>query len=306
MDFPAFYQPDRVGSLYIPDVPAAIDAGLHAGHSPAVQDTDRRLLLLVDEQVDFVHHDGALSVPGAVSDTRRLIEWMFRHTGEITQITASLDSHLPIHVFYSTWWVDEQGRSPAPYTAITQEDVEQGKWRPVYEVEWSLEYVRRLQEQARKDLMIWPYHTMIGTQGHAITPALYEAIVYHSAARQSKPEFLVKGTIAKTEFYSIFEPEVKVNEDPLGGLNASFLDTLAGFDEIYIAGQAKSHCVLETIHSLVKYYEDNKRALTSVRVLMDCTSSVQHPEVDFEAIAQEALLGFEKQGLRLVTTRDPL
>jgi len=306
MGFPEFYHPDRVGKMVEPEVAAAIEEGLHAGYAPAAQDVSRRLLLLVDEQVDFVHPDGALSVPGAVQDTRRLIEWLFRHTGEITQITASLDSHLPVHVFYPTWWVDEHGGHPAPYTAITQQDVETSRWRPVYEEQWSLEYVRRLQEQARKDLMIWPYHTMIGTQGHAITPALYEAIAYHSAARQSKPEFLVKGTIAKTEFYSIFEPEVKVGDDPAGNMNKPFLQSLAKFDQVYIAGQAKSHCVLETVQSLMRHFGDQKQMLERMHLLMDCTSSVQHPEVDFEALAQEALLGFEKQGLNLVTTTDPL
>jgi len=306
MGFPEFYDPDRVGKLFEPDVATSIEAGMDAGHAPAARDAEKRLLLLVDEQVDFVHSDGALSVPGAVQDTQRLIEWMFKHMGEITQIAASLDSHLPLHVFFATWWVDEQGIHPAPYTSITQQDVEQGRWQPVYEMEWSLDYVRRLQAQARKDLMIWPYHTMIGTQGHAITPALYEVIAYHAAARRSNPEILVKGTIAKTEFYSIFEPEVKATDDPLGNLNVSFLETLTGFDQVYIAGQAKSHCVMETIHSLMKYFGDRREIVERMHVLMDCTSSVQHPEVDFDAMAQEALLGFEGQGLRLVTTADPL
>jgi nicotinamidase-related amidase len=241
-----------------------------------------------------------------VGDTLRIVEWILRNTDKITAIAASLDSHIPIQIFFQTWWADADGRPPHPYTPISSEEVEEGKWRPVYEEAWSVEYVHRLREKAKKDLMIWPYHTLIGTQGHNITPALYEAIAYHSAARRVKPEFITKGIIAKTEYYSLLEPEVKVEEDPRGSLNEDFLDRLLSFDAIYVAGQAKSHCVLETITSIVNRYGDRREIIEKFHVLMDCTSSVQHPEIDFEAIAQEAYRAFEKKGLRLVESTEPL
>ena len=303
---PDFYQPDRVGRLYRPHVAEAVEAGLSAGFEPSSADQRRRILLLVDEQVDFVHADGSLSVPGAVEDTRRVIEWIFRNTGKVTMIAASLDSHIPIQIFFQTWWEDVKGQPPEPYTAITSQDVEEKKWRPVYEPEWSMKYVHRLKEGAQKDLMIWPYHTLIGTQGHNITPALYEAIAYHSAARQSKPEFIVKGTIAKTEYYSLLEPEVKVEEDPRGTLQEDFLERLLGFDAIYIAGQAKSHCDLETIESIVARYGEQREVVEKIHVLMDCTSSVQHPEIDFETIAQVAYQRYAKKGLKLVNSTEPV
>ena len=306
MHLPNFYQPDRVGSLYRPDVAEAVVQGLKVGCEPADLDEKKRMLLLVDEQVDFVHEDGSLYVPGAVEDVERLIHWIFRNTGEITAIAASLDSHIPIQIFFQTWWTDPEGNYPGPYTSITSQDVEEGKWRPVYEEEWSINYVHRLKEKAKKDLMIWPYHTLIGTEGHNITPALYEAIAYHSAARQSKPEFVVKGTIAKTEYYSLLEPEVKVDDDPRGSLQELFLDQLLDFDEVYIAGQAKSHCVLETITSIMERYGEQKEVVQKFHVLMDCTSSVQHPEIDFEAMAEESFKEFENKGIKLVDTTESL
>jgi len=306
MNYPDFYNPERGETLYQPDIAAAIEEGLRTQCNPAKDDDPRVLLLLIDAQVDFIHKEGSLSVPGAVEDTRRTIEWLFRNTERVTAVIASLDSHNPIHIFFPTWWVDEQGNPPEPFTAITLEGVEKGTWKPLFERDWSFEYIRFLQEVAKKELMIWPYHTMIGTPGHALSPALYEAIVYHAAARQTAPEFVIKGTIAKTEYYSILEPEVKVPKDPEGVLNEALLNRLLSFDAIFIAGQAKSHCVLETLASVVRRYGDQPEVLGRFHMLIDCTSSVHHPEIDFELIADETYARFEAQGLRLVRSTDPV
>jgi nicotinamidase-related amidase len=147
---------------------------------------------------------------------------------------------------------------------------------------------------------------MIGAPGNAIVPSLFEAIIFHGAARHTQPRFLVKGSIPQTENYSILEPEVKIANHPLGGLNTDFLDELAKNDLIYVAGQAKSHCVLETMRSITGYFKDQSEVLKKIRFLMDCTSSVQHPEIDFETIANEELKRMEKLGIQLVQSTDPI
>jgi nicotinamidase/pyrazinamidase len=301
-----FYHPEQVGRLYVPDTSAAIEAGQAASLPPAQDDQQRVILLLVDPQVDFIHEDGALSVPGAVADTRRTIEWVFAHVGQITTIAASLDSHIPTQIFYPTWWIDDQGKHPAPFTTVTSEDVDRKRWKPVFEAEWSNTYVHKLEAQAKKALMIWPYHTMIGTPGHAVSPALYEAIAFHAAARDSQPAFVHKGSIPKTEHYSLLEPEVKVPGHPEGSLNTSFLSVLASYDLIYVAGQAKSHCVLETIASVIRHFGERPGEIGKWRILVDCMSSVAHPEIDFESIASQAFAEFGEKGLKLVTSADPL
>ena len=104
MNFPKFYRPERVGELYVPDTAGAVAAGRIAGARLADLAPTRTILLLVDMQVDFVHQDGSLSVPGAVDDTRRTIEWIYRNLPHLTTIAASLDSHVPIQIFFPTWW----------------------------------------------------------------------------------------------------------------------------------------------------------------------------------------------------------
>lgn len=304
MSYPDFYDAAQVGQLYTPDTNAAVNAGRVAGITPAAADNERVALLLIDAQVDFIHEDGALSVPGAIDDTRRTIEWIFDNVGQITTIIASLDSHLPTQIFSPSWWVNADGNHPAPYTVVTADDVKSGAWKPLYQTEWSSAYVERLEEHAKKQLMIWPYHTLIGTTGQSITPALYEAIAYHASARQTQPHFINKGTIPETENYSLFEPEVKLDSLPNGGRNVALLDELGGYDRIYVAGQAKSHCVLESVGSMMKHYEESPETIQKIHLLEDAMSSVTHPEIDFEAIAQEAFGQFSAHGLQMTTTSE--
>lgn len=306
MTLPAFYNPATVGTAFTPDVTRAVADGRAQNLQPATTDTTRIALVLVDMQVDFIHQDGALYVPGAIEDSRRVTEWIYRHVGNLTKIYASLDSHYPIQIFSPTWWQDAQGDHPAPFTVITSDDVRAGRWSAIYEPEWSLSYVTALENQHKKQLMIWPYHTLIGTPGHDLTPALYEAISYHTAARQAQPTFITKGEIAKTEHYSMLEPEVKVPEHPQGTLNQAFLDELKTFDLVYIAGEAKSHCVLETVNSIMRHFQDDSALIGKLRLLEDAMSSVDHPEINFDNIANEALAIHRNNGLKLVTTEDKL
>lgn len=306
LPLPRHYDPNRVGTLYAPDLAQAAEAGARAGLSPATRDDRKIALVLIDAQIDFIHPPpvGTLAVPGAVADTRRTIELIYRNAGKLTTIVASLDSHLPYQIFYPTWWVDEAGKHPAPFTLIGKDDLAAGRWRPVLDPSWSLDYVEKLAGTDKKALCIWPYHTMIGSVGHALDPALSEAIAFHAAARRAQPVYLSKGSIPQTEHYSVLEPEVKYGKHPQGGLNTALLDALARHDVVYVAGQAKSHCVLESMRSMLAYFDSEPTVIEKLRLLVDCTSSVVHPTIDFDAMANAELARFEKRGVRLVRSTD--
>ncbi len=306
MSFPNFYERQKVGTLFKPRVSEVIEVADQDAMRPSQRDERRILLLLVDPQVDFVHEDGSLSVPGAVDDTRRIIEWLFSNLERVTDIAVSLDSHTPLHIFYPGWWIDQAGNHPEALTPITAQEVDDGRWQPLFEAEWSRNYVHELEKRAKKTLLIWPYHTMIGTVGHSITPALYESITYHSEARRSQPIYVIKGRIPKTEHYSILEPEVKVPEDPEGSLNTALLDKMGSYDKIYVAGQAKSHCVLETVASIANRAGTQPELIQKVRLLTDCMSSVVHPDIDFESMANESFERFARLGLQQVQAADPI
>lgn len=305
-NFPKIYDPSRIGTLHYPDVAAiAAEAG-NTNLKPATQDKQNIHLVIIDMQVDFCHPDGSLFVPGAVEDIQRTIEFIYNNAERITNITCSLDSHLPHQIFHPAWWADANGNHPAPFTLISYDDIKNGKWRPLVAPVQSTNYVKKLEQDAKKTLTIWPYHVMIGSIGNALDPELFTAVMWHSLARKTQPTWLTKGSIPLTEHYSIIQPEVPVPNHPMGGKNKAFLDTLSDADIVVVAGEAESHCVLETVEDLVEDFSTKPDALQKIYFLRDCTSPVLHPDIDFHAIAMKRFAEFEKQGVNFIDSTDQL
>jgi nicotinamidase/pyrazinamidase len=307
MHSPGFYDPKKINEIFLPRFAQVKEEALAIEGIPAsVKDSpgERTALLLIDEQIDFCNPKGSLYVPGAENDIANTIGFIFRNFGKITTIYPTLDSHLTFQIFYGVWWLDENGNHPAPFTIITEKDVESGKYRPIELPEWSALYVRELGTNAHKPLCIWPEHTMIGTPGHAIVPALYEVCYLHSLLRKSKIGFEHKGDLPESEMYGVFSPEVKVPGLPRGGINTELLDLLDSHDRIVVAGEAKSHCVLESVRQLAGYYLNKPETLSKIYVLEDCMSSVRHPTVDFEAIAEKEFAQLANLGLHIHKSTD--
>ncbi|HEX7737317.1 MAG TPA: hypothetical protein VF458_20895 [Ktedonobacteraceae bacterium] len=296
---------DAFRSMYAARVQEFTEAGRGAGLTPAAGDGEKIAVVLVDYQHDFVDPGGTLSVPGAQADVARFLHWFYASAQSITTIYASLDTHLPYQIFFSAWWHDPRtGEHPQPFTPISATDVNTGRWQPLFHPEWSISYVNKLAEQARKDLMIWPHHTMQGTSGHALVAPISEAIAWHSAARRTQPVYITKGLTERTEFYGIFGAEVQDPADPTSGLNTTLLDAVTRHERVYIAGEAKSHCVLETARQLVAHLSPRPQLLSRLYLLSDCTSSVQHPEVDFEALAEQELALMQQKGVQIVKSSE--
>lgn len=298
---------DAFKGPYAPRIQEFTAAGQRAGLTSAHSDTEKIAVILVDYQHDFIDPTGTLYVPGSQEDIARFLTWFYTNAHRITSIYASLDTHLPSQIFYSSWWKNPKtGEHPQPFTVITADDVSNMRWVPVIQPDWSIRYVQQLQQQAKKDLMIWPYHTMEGTLGHMLAAPISEAIAWHSAARNTQPTYIEKGRTIRTEYYGIFGAEIPDPEDPASSLNVTLLDAVMKHDKVYVAGEAKSHCVLETERQLVGRFANASDMLKRLHFLKDCTSSVQHPVIDFDSLANTELAAMERQGVQVVLSTDPL
>ena len=296
---------DAFKAPYAARIAEFTEAGRRAELAPASGDGEKIAVVLVDYQHDFVDPSGTLYVPGSQADVARFLTWFYANAGAITTIYASLDTHIPFQIFYDSWWINPRTQEhPQPFTVITGQDVDNRTWVPLLEPAWSLHYVHELQEKARKDLMIWPYHTMQGTLGHMLVSPISEAIAWHSAARATQPIYIEKGLTPRTEFYGIFGAEVPDPQAPETGLNIPLLNAVMRHDRVYIAGEAKSHCVLETERQIVEHYAHRPDMLRKLYFLKDCTSSVQHPLVDFDALAEQELATMQERGVHIVQSTD--
>jgi nicotinamidase-related amidase len=327
---PAHFDPDRVGQVWrVPYEDRAREAQAWAEqHSltPAAGDSFRVCLLAVDVQNTFCIPDFELFVAGrsgtgAVDDNRRLCEFIYRNLGTITQIFPSLDTHHAMQVFHAIWLVDENGDHPAPYTLVSADDVEAGRWRvnPAitdtlgidadYAARHLSHYTRRLAEGGKYDLTVWPYHAMLGGIGHALVSAVEEAVFFHGLARHSRPDFQVKGDNPLTEHYSMLGPEVTEGPDGdrLGEKNTELIEKLLAFDLVVVAGQAKSHCMAWTIDDLLQHDEARERLAERTYLLEDCTSPVVVPGViDYTDEAAAAFERYAAAGMHVVRSTDPM
>jgi len=215
---------------------------------PAADDSVRSLLLLVDPQMDFMEN-GSLGVPGSHADMARTIRFIHERMGAITQVWVSLDTHDPRQIFHPAWWVDRNGQPAPAFTTIKAEDVLAGRWLPTEAPEESLRYLQELERQSRKALVVWPYHCLQGTTGAAMENQLANIVYYHAVARRSPARLITKGRERLSERYGIFRPEVGA----AAAQDIALLDALAGFDRVWVAGQAKSHCVPETVGRILAH-----------------------------------------------------
>ncbi len=297
------------------------------GVAPASRDRFRICLLPVDVQNTFCIpgfelYVGGRSGTGAVEDNRRLCEFIYRNLRVITEMCPTLDTHQAMQIFHAIFLVNPEGEHPAPYTLISLEDVQKGKWRfnPAVagnlhlEVragqEHLLHYAAALQAGGKYELTIWPYHAMLGGIGHALVSAVEEALFFHSVARLSQPDFQVKGNNPLTENYSVLRPEVLAGASgkALAYKNAHLISKLLEYDAVIIAGQAKSHCVAWTIDDLLNEMVITDRKLAQkVYLLEDCTSPVVVPGViDYSEQAEAAFQKFAEAGMHVVRSTEPI
>src|SRR5690606_15766027 len=243
---------------------------------------------------------GGRSGQGAVEDNIRLCEFIYRNLGKLTHIIATMDTHTSQQIFHPIFFVDAGENHPAPYTDIHADELQAGKWTfnpelapqfeiaPEYGQQMMIHYAEALQKKGKYALTIWPYHAMLGGIGHALVPAVEEAIFFHSAVRYSQPDFQIKGRNPLTEHYSVFGPEITTDADGkrIAEKNSELINKLKSYDRIIIAGQAKSHCVAWSVDDLLN---EAPETADKVYLLEDATSPVVIPGViDFTDQANES------------------
>jgi nicotinamidase/pyrazinamidase len=258
-----------------------------------------RAMLLIDPQNDFVETWGSLTVPGALEDSKRVAEAISANLGSIDEIFVTLDTHQKFHIAHPLFWISGDGsHHPAPYTQITVQEVQAGKWKATREEfhDWALFYVKELDKQKKFTLTIWPDHCLVGTRGHSVVDCLSKVLHEWEETNNTAVSFLMKGTNALSEHYSAFKAEVVRPDDPHTKLNERFIAELNRYDEIIVAGQALSHCVNFSVRDLVETLPASSRR--KIIVLSDGCSAIK----GFEEAAKAFRDDMEKEGVRFLTT----
>ncbi|NQT49742.1 nicotinamidase [Candidatus Kuenenbacteria bacterium] len=318
LPFPSFFDTNKVGELYYSrDAEVAAIASAYAkanGITPAFEDKNKVALFVIDGQVGFCWPGASLFVPGAVEDVTRICEFIYRNLNKISEMHFSLDTHKAFQIFHPSFWIDNAtGEAPGPFTLISAQDIKDGKYTPALYPHECLAYCEELEKTGKYVLCVWPYHTMLGSIGHALLPALFEAAMFHAIARKKQTKFETKGMHPLTENYSVLSPEVKnVKGQVVGQFNTRFFKALMENDRVYICGQASSHCVKTTIEDLLReIMAVDPDLVKKVYILEDCMSPVPavtdadgNVLVDFPAMATQALADFKAAGMNVVLSTE--
>ncbi len=338
LPLPDFFDARRAADWgYRPDAAQLASAATswraqHAIKPSAAADT-RIHLLLIDVQKDFCFPEGTLYVAGrsgrgAIDDSRRIAELVYRNLGAITEITTTLDTHLAYQIFFPSFWLDKDDRPLSAFRTIAADEIARGDVRPnpamakwlcggnyTWLCKQVLFYCRELEREGKYQLYLWPPHCLLGSDGHALAGVVHEARLFHAFARTAQSHVEVKGGNPLTENYSVLRPEVLARHDgmALAQRNTQFVQTLLAADAVIIAGQAASHCVKSTIDDLLgEIAAQDPKLASKVYLVTDCMSAVTVPDgkggfaADFTPDADRALQKFADAGMHLVKSTDPI
>lgn len=257
-------------------------------------------LLVIDPQKDFCSSNGSLFVPGADQDMVRLADFLVKNGRKLSDIHVTLDTHHFFDVAHPVFWVGQDGKHPAPFTIITQDDVAKGTWRtsvPALQT-YAEGYVTQLAKNGRYPLCVWPPHCLIGSEGYKVEPVFFTELLKWEEAGYAYVDYVTKGSNFLTEHYSAVQADVPDPNDPSTQLNTKLIQTLQDADVILIAGEARSHCVANTITDIANNFgEENIKKFI---LLEDCTSDVP----GFETYGEGFIKDMTARGMKVAKSTE--
>lgn len=257
---------------------------------------NKNAILIIDAQYDFTNPEGALFVQGADGDMKRLAQWIKTNQQKIDHITVTIDSHPVNDISHPAFWKDANGKSPEPFTAISLKDIQQGIWMPRYHEKASVDYIEALEKDGEFGHFIWPYHCLSGSRGAAVDDTLMEALMEWSG-KGSDYQVVTKGTYPLTEHFGIFRANVPDANHPETLFNESLVEELSHYDNVYLAGEAKSHCVA---NSLKQAMDLTPQLAQKIIILEDCMSDV----VGLEYLGKPIYDRAKEMGIRFAKSSD--
>ncbi len=99
-----------------------------------------------------------------------------------------------------------------------------------------------------------------------------------SVAKKKDLYPIVKGQDPLSEMYGIIKPDY----DKKQSINMDLLNMIEKYDKIVIAGEAKSHCVLESARQIAAYFKEERNCIKDIYILEDCMSTIPGYETSTE------------------------
>jgi len=144
---------------------------------------------------------------------------------------------------------------------------------------------------------------LIGSWGYGVVPELFESFIKWEEDF-ALIDYVTKGSNFWTEHYSAVQADVPDPEDPSTQLNTGLIETLQTSDIILLAGEARSHCLANTVRDIADNFgEENIKKMV---LLQDATSDVPDPPgtTMFTDIGEQFVSDMMARGMQVSTTEE--
>ena len=242
--------------------------------TPAVEERGTECLLIIDPQNDFIK--GSLKVDGSEIDMRNICNFITKH--RLQSIVVTLDTHSLFHVG-NAYAYDNM---PEIITPIDTTKISSLKPKQIEAKELILRYITKLNKSG-KTHTLWPLHCQIGTSGHNIYYQLNECLKQWSNRSKTEVRYIMKGCDTLYENFSVFRSAIVTNfentKKEAYKFNIDLAEHLRKFKNLYICGEARTHCVADSTMDYIKWAERNNKCNQNIYILWDCMSDVKVPGV---------------------------
>ena len=258
----------------------------------------RNALVLIDCQRDFCDPDGALFVTGAVEDSQRTADFITNNIDKIDSISMTLDSHAVLDISHPSWWLKRDGTTVDPFTPISLSEIDNGDYTPALDPKRSRDYVASLESDGEFPHFIWPEHCIVERKGWGVQDDIRNAVEAWEMHHKTWKKKVTKGTNPYTEHFGAFRANVPYSWDNSTQANTPFLNLLSEFENVYLCGQARDYCVVNTLKQAL---EIAPQLASKINVLEDCMSNVGASQ-DVLDRAQQIYDDAKKAGVRFTTS----
>lgn len=257
-------------------------------------------LFTIDGQNDFMDQpNAALPVPGATADMERLSTWAIANIEKFNRLFFTQDSHHLLDIAHPTWWQNAKGEVVSSFTAISHADIMAGVYAPRVHYRRSVDYVKQLELDGEFGHFIWPPHCLMGSWGHNFYKSVLD-IIYAYETNGKWVNIITKGSNPFTEHFGAFRANVPDANDYSTQLDQNLIATLMDCDEVIIAGEARSHCVANSLRQLL---QEMPSLAPKLVILTDCMSDVTGLSQAFYESVQTIYDDARAKGVRFETTQ---
>jgi nicotinamidase-related amidase len=246
-------------------------------------------LFVINNQIGFCNPDSPVYIDGALEDSKKLSEFIYKNVETISKIYVITHSCPVVNINSAAFWVTKTGKPPVIGEIINLEDFVKGKilisdnvYNNIPEKGHKMLKnhvaisMRKIEEEGNK-VVIKDFFGIRGSIDNTLMPNVEEAIFFHSCVTGSMPLYDMVGMHPFVYYSSIFTPAMHGEIGKMFSYRKTTrIGTLAKYDHIILSGQSK-----EVVISSAEDMLENKSNLGKKTIILDqCSSPVGSVPVD--------------------------